>query len=990
LFRDSLTRSAQQSSSLNTLRATINQKEKLSTFLLATALFFFSGALGLGYELVWIRKSALIVGASQIALATVLTSFFLGLGLGSLAVGRYLRSERWSPLFLYGLFEAAIGAFALSFPALFRLVELAYGALYPLLASSGLALFLLRFALLFLLFLFPTFCMGGTLPLLLDGLVERERTLGSLTSFLYGINILGAVAGVIVTSYWAIPSLGMSGASIAGGAGNLLIGAAALIAFRKSKPIHGGAAIHGHGSGRVLADGASRFFSILSFLSGLVAIGYQVAWARYFSLFNVSSVYLTAILLAVYLLALAAGSLLVGQILRWGASPLRLLTILQPLAPLLVLPCLEAWRLGRYQVSMIGDTSELLQSYEVRSTWHFFNETVDTIFFAPLVQVALTLFLPVLFLGSGLPAILSAAARRTEELRAVSGKLVFLNTLGSSAGGFLAGYVLLPGLGLGGSLCVLALGSFLIAVLSEWRLGQVEGSAPRSPLSRPGYLLSAIGVLACFSFLFARGDVTRRTIRDYGWGATAKEDKLVDVVEGPLTTAFVFDGAERLSVGSANVCLAVVEYQMPSTQAIQGHIPALFYPKPGAPENCLGICLGSGQSFGALLLYPVKRLDVVDISKEMIDLSLKYFEPYNHDLKKDPRVQFHLDDGRHFVDRAPGAFYDVVSMEPPPPAAEGVYGLYSLEFYGSVRRILRDGGVFMQWLPLYRVTPRDASGIVRTQAEVFPHTFVVKVGKTDFMVVSFQGEAPRFSTALIRERIKTFEKERLVSGNRWEQGCRHEIASLEGVLSLLVSGPEDISRQLPPILYHDDDQRLSYSSGDRELLRRHEGPLLAPVSFAALPLTPFESLKKYFQEPIPAGELEAERARSLVFYQVPDPAWLSEAGQAFSQASDPATRVRVAMNIALRYDQALAKDKAFSWIDKALSSNHQEASEELIKVARFIVLNRIAVYEARAREWIGTLARAYPKAPLVRAMQLELQAHEARERERRKGYLFQE
>ena len=61
------------------------------SFLLASILFFCSGALGLGYELIWIRKAALVVGASQIALSTVLTSFFLGMGLGCYVVGRYSR-----------------------------------------------------------------------------------------------------------------------------------------------------------------------------------------------------------------------------------------------------------------------------------------------------------------------------------------------------------------------------------------------------------------------------------------------------------------------------------------------------------------------------------------------------------------------------------------------------------------------------------------------------------------------------------------------------------------------------------------------------------------------------------------------------------------------------------------------------------------------------------------------------------------------------------
>ncbi len=91
----------------------------------------------------------------------MVTSFFLGLALGSLFVGRHLRSRRWSPLVVYGLFELGIGAFALAFPWLFAAVDASYGALYPVFAGSGTALFALRFALLFVFFLAPTFLMGA-------------------------------------------------------------------------------------------------------------------------------------------------------------------------------------------------------------------------------------------------------------------------------------------------------------------------------------------------------------------------------------------------------------------------------------------------------------------------------------------------------------------------------------------------------------------------------------------------------------------------------------------------------------------------------------------------------------------------------------------------------------------------------------------------------------------------------------------------------------
>jgi len=56
-----------------------NPVRNSSIQLVACCLFFASGALGLGYQLVWVKKAALIVGGSQIALSTIVTSFFLGL-----------------------------------------------------------------------------------------------------------------------------------------------------------------------------------------------------------------------------------------------------------------------------------------------------------------------------------------------------------------------------------------------------------------------------------------------------------------------------------------------------------------------------------------------------------------------------------------------------------------------------------------------------------------------------------------------------------------------------------------------------------------------------------------------------------------------------------------------------------------------------------------------------------------------------------------------
>lgn len=952
-------------------------QNSMGRFILAAVLFFLSGALGLGYELVWIRKAALLVGASQIALATVLTSFFLGLGLGSLFVGRYLRSDRVSPLFAYGLFEAGIGIFALSFPVLFKLMEFAYGGLYPFFEGSVIALFFLRFILLFLLFLPPTFLMGGTLPLLLDGLVEKDGAIGSLTSFLYGLNILGAVTGVLLTGYFLIPVVGMNSTSLYCGLGNISIAIVALSLFRGLRPLH-----------PPPAKGPGRFFTVLAFFSGMAAIGYQVAWARYFSLFNVSSVYLTAILLAVFLAALATGSMILVPILTRRVSALRIIAFTQGLVPLLAFHSFDWWRAAHYaftgtSLSLTGETAP---------SWYFMSETADSIFFAPLFQIALVIFLPVVLLGTALPALITASTRKSENLRSHSGALIFWNTLGSSAGGFAAGYLLIPWLGLGGAFFCLGLFSVTMAVSAEFRFGSISTSPGTSPLVRrlfrPGYVLGAIALASGISLL--GDDVTRRTILASDLVKGKKDAHLGEINEGPLTTAYVLKGKNSQYIAAGSVILAKVEYDKPAIQAIQGHIPALFYPGPGVPRRCLGIALGSGQSFGALLNYSVEKFDVVDISNEMVKLSLKHFGDFNHGLGEDERVTIHLDDGRHFVDRAPDASYDVITMEPPPPTADGVFSLYSMEFYKSVKRVLREQGVFMQWLPLYMVTPEDLKGMLKTQAAVFPYTFVVRMGSIDFMVVSLNVESlPRFDVRWIVERIKTFALERMVGSSHWE-GTEYMMASTVGVISMLITGPEDIALMKTSVSHHDDDQGLSYTSGDRELLRRYynDGMTASRLSFSALPVTPFRDLQKYFIQKIPVSILEEERARTLSNFGVASPGLLDELTGKFRDSDDPERKARLALTLAKLYDTSLRKAQALEWVSKALEAKPDEGAEESIGVAKWIARNQIANYHEMIEKWVGSIPEKRRETPLVRAISGELRAYSLREDERQAAYLF--
>lgn len=961
---------------------------------LPALLFFGSGALGLGYELVWIKKAAFVVGASQIALSTVLTAFFLGLAAGSVYFANHVRSRRRSPLYVYGLLEVLIGAYALAFPLLFELLELVYGAAYGLVAGSAVLLFALRFLLLFVLFLPPTFLMGGTLPLLLDGLVGEDASVGRRTGLLYGIHLLGAVTGVLITGYFAIPALGISGTSMAAAGGNLLIGGVALVAFRRLAPLHPEAEPTPLGT----------FYPSLAFVSGLVAIGFQVAWARYFSLFNFSTVYITAVLLAVYLLALSTGSLLVSLLLRARLDALRIVAVSQALVPALVVVFVYAWRLAAYDLTLAVEQTEAglrpVETFELNedAVWHFAGRTVDQIFFAPLFQVSLVIFAPVVALGMALPALIVAATPGPASLRSVSGGLMFWNTIGAGVGGFLAGYALLPGVGLHWTLLLLGTGSLGMSVAAQIRSWRTDDAPPRRPARAVALAALVLSLAVTVGFVLTREDITRHTLRIYLTSAGDRLEGLEfrEVVEGPLATAWVVEEPDKIRIGSGAVQMAEVPKNRVSGQIIAGHLPPIFYPDARGPRDALGICVGSGQTFGAMLQHGIERLDVVDISPGMTGLARSVMSDFNHGLGHDPRVRFHLDDGRHFVQRAPDESYDIVALEPPPPNCDGVHSLYSREFYLEVSRVLRPHGVFSQWLPLYFLSPEETLAAVRTAAEVFPYCFVSKLEMGDFILLGYE-ERPTFVASYVHERSQVLAEEwrnRGMAPSGWFPQSRHAVGSLVGITSTLVLGPETVEAIAAPAVLRDDLQQLSYGLGDRWLLRRYQGLPLVWVSIAAFPVETTSSAVHYFDPPPPPAAVEAinqERLLVLQSMNLGDPRSVERNRAELESETDPRRRAELALALAVGFDIGLKKEAALRYLGVAAEASLKPGMvtpPPALHAARKIGRNRIAMFEDVVADWLAALAPEVRDAPLVAPVREELEAYRDRMAEIERRYVF--
>src|SRR5213078_4838470 len=81
--------------------------------------------------------------------------------------------------------------------------------------------------------LLPTFCMGGTLPVLAQFTDKSQVGLGISAGGLYALNTAGAALGALAVPFMLLPKLGTNGALAVAVGGNIIV---ALVAWGISAP----------------------------------------------------------------------------------------------------------------------------------------------------------------------------------------------------------------------------------------------------------------------------------------------------------------------------------------------------------------------------------------------------------------------------------------------------------------------------------------------------------------------------------------------------------------------------------------------------------------------------------------------------------------------------------------------------------------------------------------------------------------------------------
>ena len=700
-------------------------------------LFFVSGFAALIYQLLWFRHLGFIFGNTVQAASTVLTAFMTGLALGAHLFGRLARRAS-SPIRLFGFLELGVGFYAASLPILFGLLREVYRWAYGLAPDSLPMLTALRFLLAFALLIIPTTLMGGTLPVLVEGLTRTAQDFTRRIGFLYGMNTLGAVAGIVAAGFFLIPWIGLSGAGWLAVAGNALVGASGILLGRSQRAP--GAEAQGDLAAQPAGDPndpVRRTVLIALAASGFIALAMEVVWFRALVLIFGSTTYSFSAMLACFLIGIALGSLLFGSVARRFARPLFLLALVEA-------------AIGGFTLASMywfNTRGEFLLRFLVD---HGFNW--PTLLTAQFIITLGFLAVPTLLMGFAFPLAATVMRARASDSAASIARVYTVNTVGCVLGSFAAGFILLPALGIEislralGSLSIL-LGVFVVLRSEARNAGRFAGAllflfalaaAWLRPTAWDHKVMSAGPHFSPWNFVSGTNVIFREKIA---------MDEVAFYHEGITATISVtrsLDGS--LAYSSGGKVEADTSPRSMMLQRVAGHLPMLFHPDP---RRVLNIGLGAGVSLGALGCYPVDALEVAEIEPGARDVAT-LFGPYNHHVMQHPALRIRITDGRNHLFATTNR-YDVITSDPFEPVHAGANHLYTVDHFRQAKARLNPGGIMSQYVPLYELSAEDYRTILRSFVTVFPESILFYTGE-DTLILGFRDRVA-LDPALVRRKF---------------------------------------------------------------------------------------------------------------------------------------------------------------------------------------------------------------------------------------------
>lgn len=692
--------------------------------LILTALVL-SGASGLVYETVWAKQLSYAMGGTTLTVSLILAAFMGGMALGSWVAGAWAdRHPRC--LVAYAQVELLLGLLGAVMPKVIAGVGDGYLAMAAGHEEARGLLFVVRGAIFLILLALPAVLMGATFPLACRGSLTDASQIGARLPGVYAANSVGAVLGCLVTGFYLIPKLGLSGASLMGTLLNVTAAAMGLRASRMLPPLLDASEVD---------DGAEEDWEdddplvpALPYhllVSGFTAMAYEVAFTRTLPLALGASTYAFTLMLAAFITGIARGARVLADLPGIDARRVLAYAQLRLGATILItLPLLNLLPFGYLIVKC-----KLQVPFELFSFLTFL-----------LIFPAMTY--PAYHLGMVIPCAARVMSRGLDSVGSGIGRAYAANTVGNVMGALAAGLVLIPGLGVHTTFVVMA----LFNVMSGIGLGRFLWQ----PIPFRLRFTAIVGMMLVLAFPewhpVLRVGGAFRVPRDdpdpFSLLAASVRDPVLYHRDDPDTTVVVqYALYNRPSIRYLRVAGKVDASggKDMHTQLMLAHLPLLLHP---AAKSALVIGMGSGATAGAALTHPVDHVDVAEISEGVVEAA-PFFAEYNGRFWQDPRVRIVQDDARHHLGLT-NRRYDVIISEPSNPWMAGIGNLYTREFFQRAAGRMTPDGLFCQWIHTYEMSDDVLKMIVRTFQNSFPNVrgFVTGAGLDLLLIGSRQPIRP--------------------------------------------------------------------------------------------------------------------------------------------------------------------------------------------------------------------------------------------------------
>jgi len=641
-------------------------------------LFFLSGAAALTYEVLWMRRFAVLLGADAPATAAALAAFFVGFGLGSYLLGR-IATRLVRPLRAFAVLEIITGVSALTVDPLLRVSHSALALLSDTTGDTAATELAIKIGIAIISVLVPATAIGGTLPVLAQFITARADSLGIRVGGLYAVNTFGACAGALAVPALLLPVLGVTGALGAAIAINVCVAVGALLLDRSTDYVVTSAASV-RSARSVPRYPSHRGTLVFAAASGAIALAFEALASRAFALVHENSVYSFATVVAVFLAGLAAGAGLARWGLRRHVGPRALATM--------------GW-------AGAGAWMVLFPALFVRATGLDYL-TGRGIFTheAQLALLAAAALLPAsVCLGVVLPALIQERSEVEREHGLAVGGILAANTAGAIVGPFVALFAFAPFAGLWNSVTMLGGFSLVSAV--------VAGRGAAKTIHR--CVLAAVVVSIIAVLVTAPGSLPRIKLTG--------RDRLLHLREGAFGSVAIIEhnGYRRIKLNNYYV---LGGSHAAGDERLQGHIPLLLHPDP---QRVAFLGLGTGISFSAITFHPIRKAVALELVPEVVEAARDWFGDANLNVLTDPRVKLRAEDARSFLavtrDR-----WDVIVGDLVVPWRRGESSLYTRDSFAGVRRALAPGGLYCQWIPLYQISEAEFDSIAASFLDVFPQT----------------------------------------------------------------------------------------------------------------------------------------------------------------------------------------------------------------------------------------------------------------------------